>query len=348
MLPALGAVALAVVLVVVVTHLMGHGHQRKNTTAANSTASAAGATSQPQSALASSLPSSRASKAPLAKTGCAAGPSSCAFPNASNTGVPGGTGLRTVPGQVSKGPGWSYDPRGWVEVSGNGAVLDGLSIPYNVDVTGSNVTIKNVQINVTGDSFGVSLRHTHNVTVENSTISGGDAGSNRLMVGVKDIYGDSTGTQVLSSNFSYTSTAVQIASGLIENNYIHDMGYINGDHINGITANGGTAQLTIQHNTILVSQSQTDAIGLFEDFGVEANVLITDNLLAGGGYTVYGGQNPGGPAAYNIRITNNRFSDMYYSGGGSFGPATAFNSGGPGDVWSGNVWASTGQTVPSP
>jgi phage baseplate assembly protein gpV len=348
MLPALGAVALAVVLVVVVTHLTAHGPQRNRAAAASSTASAAGATSRPQSAVASSLPTSRASTAPPAKTGCAAGPSSCAFPNAASTGVPAGTSLRAVPGQVSKGPGWAYDPRGWVEVSGNGAVLDGLSIPYNVDVTASNVTIKNVQISVTGDSFGVSLRHTHNVTVEHSTITGGDAGHNRLMVGVKDIYGDSTGTQVRSSGFAYTSTAVQIGSGLIEGNYIHDMGYISGDHINGITANGGTVQLTIQHNTILVSQSQTDAIGLFEDFGVEANVLITGNLLAGGGYTVYGGQNPGGPAAYNIRITNNQFSDMYYSGSGSFGPATAFNSGGPGDVWSGNVWASTGHAVPSP
>jgi hypothetical protein len=348
-LPAVGAVALAVVLVLVVTHLTSApGNQRKHTTAASSTASAAGATSQPQSALASSLPSSRASKAPAAKAGCAAGPSSCAYPDAANTGVPAGTSLRSVPGQVSKGPGWSYDPRGWVEVSGNGAVLQGLSIPYNVDVSASNVTIKDVQITETGESFGVSLRHTHNVTVENSTISGGDTGKNRLMVGVKDIYGDSTGTRILDNNIPYTSTAVQIASGLIEGNYIHDMGYISGDHINGITANGGTDQLTVQHNTILVHFDQTDAVGLFEDFGVEANVLITDNLLAGGGYTVYAGQNPGGPAAYNIRVTNNRFSDMYYSGGGYFGPGTAFNSGGPGDVWSGNVWASNGQPVPSP
>jgi phage baseplate assembly protein gpV len=349
LLPAVGAVALAVVLVVVVTHMTAHGNQRPHATAGSPTASAGPATSPPQSGLASGRPTSRATKASSpAKTGCAAGPSSCAYPNAASTGVSGGASLLSVPGQVSKGPGWAYDPRGWVEVSGDGATLQGLSIPYNVDVTASNVTIKNVRITVTGDSFGVSLRHTHNVTVQNSTISGGDAGRNRLMVGVKDIYGDSTGTRVVSSNFAYTSTAVQIASGLIQDNYIHDMGYINGDHINGITANGGTTPLTIQHNSILVDHSQTDAIGLFEDFGVEANVLITGNLLAGGGYTVYGGQNPGGPAAYNIRVINNRFSAMYYSGGGYFGPATAFNSGGPGNVWSGNVWAGSGQSVPSP
>ena len=43
---------------------------------------------------------------------------------------------------------------GYVEVSGNGAVLQGLSIPYTVDVTGSGVTIKDVRITATGNSSG--------------------------------------------------------------------------------------------------------------------------------------------------------------------------------------------------
>jgi phage baseplate assembly protein gpV len=271
--------------------------------------------------------------------------SSSGFPDASNTGVPAGTKLLSVPGQVSSGPGWYFDPRGWVEVDGNGAVLQGLSIPYNVDVSASDVTIKDDQITLDGNGFGVSLRHTSNVTVEDNDISGGDAGSNRLMVGVKDIYGDSTGTQVLGNNIWYTSTGIQIYAGLIEGNYIHDMGYISGDHINGITANGETTPLTIEHNTVLVDRSQTDAIGLFEDTGVIANVTIEDNLLAGGGYTIYGGQNPGGPAAYNVRITGNRISTMYYPNGGYYGYAAAFTPSGSGNVWSGNVWDRTGRPI---
>jgi len=280
--------------------------------------------------------------------GCAAAPHSCGFPDASNTGVPAGTTLLSVPGQVSSGPGWYFDSRGWVEVDGNGAVLQGLSIPYNVDVSASNVTIKDVAITVNGNAFGVSLRHTSNVTVENSDISGGDSGSNRLMVGVKDIYGDSTGTQVLNNNIWYTSTGVQVYEGLIEGNYIHDMGFISGDHINGITVNGDTTPLTIEHNTVLVDRSQTDAIGLFEDFGVVANVTIEGNLLAGGGYTIYGGQNPGGPAAYNVHITGNRISTMYYANGGYYGYATAFDPSGSGNVWSGNVWDNNGRPTSAP
>src|ERR1700691_2571120 len=112
---------------------------------------------------------------------CAATPSQCGYPDATNTGVPSGTTLKTVPGQVSSGPGWSYNTGGWVNVTGNGASLTGLKIPYNVNITGNNVTLNDDQITTGGpNSFGVSLRHTAGVTVENTTITGTDGGANQV------------------------------------------------------------------------------------------------------------------------------------------------------------------------
>ena len=273
--------------------------------------------------------------------GCAVKPSACGYPDATNTGVPAGTVLRSVPGQVSSGPGWHWDSRGWLEVDGDGAVLDGLDIRANLDITASNVTVKNSRISETGDSFGISLRHTSKVTIQDSEITGPSTGSTRLMVGIKDIYGDSTGTQILRNDIARTSTGVQMESGLIQDNYIHDMGYKSGDHLNGITSNGSTALLTIRHNTVLNSFDQTDAISLFEDFGVQANRTIDNNLVAGGGYTIYGGANPGGAATSNIHITNNRFSRLYYPNGGSYGPVTAYAPSGAGNTWTGNIWDDT-------
>ena len=84
---------------------------------------------------------SAATGAPQAPAGCAAAPSSCGYPDATNTGITPGTTLKTVPGQVSSGPGWHFDPRGWVQADGAGAVLSGLSIPYNINVTAPGVTI---------------------------------------------------------------------------------------------------------------------------------------------------------------------------------------------------------------
>jgi hypothetical protein len=279
---------------------------------------------------------------------CAVMPHDCGFPDTATVGVPAWMSLRRVPGQVSSGPGWYYDPRGWVEVDGNGAVLSGLDISHSLDISASNVTIKDVNIQTSGrSSFGISLRNTSNVTIENSDIEGDNTGAGRLMVGIKDIFGNSTGTAVLNNNISRVSTGVQVYEGLIQNNYIHDMGYISGDHVNGITVSGGTTPLTIQHNTILVDNGQTDAISLFQDTGVEANKVIKDNLLAGGGYAIYGGNKVGAPAATNIVIEDNRFSTIYYPGGGQWGPVIYYAPA-PGNVWSGNVWNSTDLAIPSP
>ena len=143
------------------------------------------------------------------------------------------------------------------------------------------------------------------------------------------------------------STGVQLESGLVQGNYIHNPGFISGDHINGITSNGGaTGLLSIQHNTIFTNRGQTDAVSLFQDFGVQTNRVINDNLLAGGSYTIYGGGGSKG-ASSNIAITNNRISKIYFPQGGQYGPVTSFNSRGSGNVWSGNVW-DNGQAIPIP
>ena len=270
------------------------------------------------------------------------------YPSASTAGVPAGTHLTAVPGQATKGSGWSWNSAGYVKVTGAGAVLSNLSVAGGVDVEASNVTINDVQVVASGaSSMGISLRHTSNVTIENSTIAGVDAASGRLMVGVKDVYGDATGTQVLDNNIYQATTGVQIYQGLIQGNYIHGLGMVAGDHVNGITTNGDTKQLTIQGNTILNPFNQTDAIGLFQDFGVVANVTINNNLLGGGGYVIYGGAGSKG-TPYNIKVTNNRFSTAIWPTGGRWGPVAYFNSSASGDVWSGNVWDSTGKAIPAP
>ena len=279
------------------------------------------------------------------QTNCAASPGTCGFPAADSTGPPAGMALKTVPGQVSSGPGWTFDAAlGTVEVTGNNAVLSGLYIPYNVDIkSASNVTINDDQV-VTGGSFGISLRHTADVTIENSIVSGQNATTGRVNYAIDDIYGDSTGMVFKNNNISDWRLGINATSGQITGNYIHDPGYIAGDHTDGIFDNGGSAQLTINDNTIFNSLGQTDAIMLYIVTGqTESNKTITNNLLAGGSYPLYaGGTLITGTS--NIHVENNRFGQQYYPTSGQYGPV-AYYSAGTGNVWSGNVWDSTGQTV---
>ena len=284
-------------------------------------------------------------------TNCATTLSNCSYPGPTNTGVPAGTTLKSVPAQVSSGPGWSYNAAtNTVTVTVKGTVLSGLSIAGPLQVNASNVTVMNVKV-VTNTTFGISLTHTANVTIENSTISGQNSTTGRLGSAIDDVYGDSTGMVIKNNNISNFKTAIQISTGLAQGNYIHDPGYVAGDHTNGFYVNGGTQPLTISGNTIFDSLGQTDAINL--DAGTPgpaapvANKTIKNNILAGGSYTIYGGAASGSPTT-NIIITGNRFGQLYYAKSGQYGPVYYYNSAGMGNTWSGNSWDTTGQTIPAP
>jgi len=309
------------------------------------TAAVAGAAVTGAAMLALALAGPAASAA--VQVNCAAAPSACGYPDATNSGVPAGTTLLSVPGQVSSGPGWHYVSSGYVSVNGNGAVLSGLYIPCNVDVTASSVTIRNSRI-VTSGSFAVSLRHTSGVTIAHSAISGVNAGTGRAGVAISDIYGDSTGMTITGNNIYNFKTAIGINTGVITGNYIHDPGYAAGDHTNGIFDTGTTQPLSVTGNTILNSFGQTDAISLDDSTPGSpiANKTITGNLLGGGGYTIYGG-NTLGNTSTRMLIQNNRFSQAYFPRSGQWGPVAYFNTSAT-NIWSGNIWDHTGATITSP
>jgi hypothetical protein len=281
---------------------------------------------------------------------CAAAPQSCGYPGAANTGVPAGTALKSVPAQVTSGPGWSWNAAtSTATVTANGTVLSGLAISGTLQVSASNVTVTNVKV-TTGGNFGISLAHTAGVTIQNSTISGLNPTTGRVGYAIDDVYGDSTGITIKTDNISAFRTAIQASTGLITGNYIHDPGYIAGDHTNGIYVGGTTQPMTISGNTILDSLDQTDAINLDAPTpGPSAPVAsktIKDNLLAGGSYTIYGGAASGSPTS-GIVITGNRFGQAYFPKSGQYGPVAYFSPAGQGSTWSANIWDTTGQAVPS-
>ena len=273
---------------------------------------------------------------------CSATPSQCSYADATNTGVPSGTTLASVPSQVSSGPGWHYNAAdGDVVVNVNRTVLSGLYIPYDLVIDASDVTVRDVRV-MAGGYFGISLRHTKDVTIEDSTISGQNLTSGRVGAAIDDIYGDSTGIVIKDNNISEFRTGVQVSSGLIADNYIHDPGYIHGDHTNGIYVGGTTRPLMIYGNTIFNNLGQTDDINLDASSSkqVVANKSVVDNLLAGGDYSIYGGDARNDHTS-NIVIKDNEFGQLYYPKGGHYGPAAYVNLRQAGNVWSGNVWSGT-------
>ncbi len=282
---------------------------------------------------------------------------SSAWPDATNTGVAVGTTFVNVPDDVTSGPGWVYSG-GNLMITSDNTVLDGYQIGATVQVMANGVTIQNCKISFLGgggDNFGITLQHTTNATVQHCEISGlvpaGGADDNRLTAGIKDTYADSVGAKVLANNIYDVSCGVQLVSGLVQDNYIHDMAYNSTDHVDCVLNGGGGSDMTIRHNTLLNPVEQTAAIAIYnQTFGPPINVTVDNNLVAGGGYCIYGGGG-GSTPSQNIVIINNKVSTRYFAQGGQYGPAATFNAGDPGNVWSGNVWVdgpNVGQTIGAP
>jgi hypothetical protein len=106
------------------------------------------------------------------------------------------------------------------------------------------------------------------------------------------------------------------------------------------------SDVTVNHNTLFNQNNQTSVLQITQDFGPESNVTISNNLLAGGGWSIYGGDTGQGMSrpATDIKIINNRLGTIFYRHCGFFGWITAFNTPrGAGNVLRGNFWDATGR-----
>lgn len=241
--------------------------------------------------------------------------SSTAWPNASNTGVPAGTVLKASPG---------------LTISKAGQVVSGLDIKGCVDVEAPNVVIKNSRI--TGGCTNI---------VNN--------GSTGLLVQDVEIVGTSADSQGIGWS-DYTAIRVNIhgtgdgarANGntVIRDSYIHGLVEANGSHNDGVQVTEGS-NIRIVHNAIENPNGQTSAVMVGADQGPVSNVTVSNNLLNGGGYALYGGA--GGGSIKGIVVTGNQFGTLFWKTCGFYGPTDAVDD--PNITYSGNVWAATGLPV---
>jgi hypothetical protein len=214
-------------------------------------------------------------------------------------------------------------------------VIDGCTI----SVEAKNVVIRNVKMTITSiDMWAVIVREGASAQIQNVEISGRDKSTGSVQYAI--LSQTSNPVTVDRANLHHCADCIQGEAMTVTNSYIHDMANPPDAHVDGFQCNGQCG-VTLRHNTILNEWWQTSAIALFADFGTPRNSVIDNNLLAGGGYTVYCGDDN----ATGITITNNRFSRMYYAKSGQYGPGADFNRGGTGNTWSGNTWDDTGATV---
>jgi hypothetical protein len=250
------------------------------------------------------------------------------YPDASCTGVPAGTALTAYTGP------WN--------ITTPNTVIDGKSIDGTIAVSASGVVIRNsrivggVYVDDRGWPGGTPL------LVEDTEIDCGGAG----------------GTGVGEAHFTMRRVDVHGCENgfdinqdvLIEDSYIHDLFQDEVAHSDGAQLASGhwtgsayaccALDVTFRHNTIY-GMGVGDVFGtsaIISNRGGDVNILIEDNLLAGGAYTLYCEQ---GTRGTNYRVLDNHFSTKFKSSVGYYGASTDCSD----ETQSGNVIHETGQPL---
>lgn len=252
-------------------------------------------------------------------------PSACGWPDATNTGTHGP--LTVVQGSVT--------------LSTPGMVYADRDVRGCLRITAKNVTVRNVRVTC-GAPYAIAI----------NSGTGGDAwwdpDANLLIEDVEiDHAGQLEGKGIAFTG--YTARRVWYHNGsdcahfgvnvVIEDSFCDIIagGPNDGPHYDGFQSDGGR-NIVLRHNTIRVPYSQTSAILMSTNTSAIRDVAIVDNLVAGGGWTIYCSTTAGGPVLGTFVFSGNRVAKTYFPRGGFWGPLTGCPS-------SGAIWDDSGLPI---
>ena len=225
-------------------------------------------------------------------------PSACGFPDVSTTGVKPGARLTRAAGTVT--------------LSTPGEVYQNKSLRGSIVVTADHVTIRNVKL-ISTAFYAIQSFNVRGLKVQDTEI---DMGGHLDARAISD--DGFTLTRVFMHNGADCTTmgdAVTIEDSLCVlgpdangDGWPDSTNFCSGaEHFDGFQSDGGH-DLVIRHNTIRNPCGQTSAILMSSNSAPISDVTITDNLLAGGGYTLYCNAGPDIP---NEKVTDNRVARTY-------------------------------------
>lgn len=224
-------------------------------------------------------------------TATVSGGAASRWPDATNTGVP--SRLKLVP---------SRD----LVITRPGTVISGLNIQGGVDINASHVTLKNSRIRAARFDVIYIQPGLQGVVIQDCEIDGVGTGN----AGSSGIRGAGT---LLRNNIHHVENGIALnGSATIEGNFVHDLLASGKPHYDGIQIDGGISNVTIRHNTVINAHAQTSAVMINNYDGPVSDIVVDNNRLIGGGYSVYSdGQFAGGTIS-GVSFTNNRLGKGHW------------------------------------
>jgi hypothetical protein len=231
------------------------------------------------------------------------------WPTARNTGAKGH--LRTRHGAVT--------------ITRDGTTLENKLIRGQITIRADDVTITNVRVE--SDAYYGILVYGRDARIARTTVVGTPGPT---LAGIAAYEGGSFKARRI--NVSGTEDGVRLASHCsLRRSFVHGLAGSRDSHFDAVTADG-YRDWRIVGNRILNGHDQTAAVWVGDPRYAPSAGVLRNNLIAGGGYSVYAG--PG--AGPGIRVIDNRFSTRYHARGGYWGPVTGWSR--AHNTWSGNTW----------
>lgn len=267
------------------------------------------------------------------------------FPNASNTG-PAAAGCTSFTAKTGNQT---------ITASGTYA---GWDIAGSLTINAPNVTISCFKVHGNADTLvQVNQGGTHTTIQDSAVYGNANSTAQAPKNGLVQSYADNF-TLLRSNLYNSSADGIRISENqndLIQDNYLHDfvLHPSNSPHMDGIVGGESVSgPWTIRHNTLEMWSpgSTVNVISLVEGDGSRQSRMIVDNnLLAGGGFTIGGG---GNTAYVDNEFTNNLFSTKFTSVCGQYGVMDDTPKWGAKAQWSNNRYVNAagviGAMIPAP
>lgn len=292
-------------------------------------------------------------------TNCFPQPSTCGYPDATNTGVPAGTPL-TASGSIT--------------ASTNGQVIDGKDVTGTIDIAANNVTVENTRVTSNTTCGPTNACGNYEIKIEDG-VTGAVIKNSEL----RSTAGDTCehdirnvgGTVEVDNSYLHgcDSNLYSVGNTTFNNDYGIAKIVISADHVENIYMSDST--LTVNHSTLFNPVEQTAVVfgntngGSGDNNACDNHLKVDNNFLVGGGYTIYPCAHASSAGSSSVSITNNRFARClgtevvsknggnhtcqngpdthgYFPNGGSYNVAAYYQDN---QTWSGNIWDDNGQSV---
>lgn len=260
---------------------------------------------------------------------------SCALPNypdATCTGVPAGTNLTAYTGPST--------------ITTAGTIIDSKNITTCLIIKASNVTIRKSKVACSGS------------VINNCPDDPVCPYTNMLIEDTEVSCNNTNGTGI--TTVAYTARRVNVhgcenvvyaqKDVTIEDSFIHDpIDYTpaTDPHTDSIQVPETGSNVTVRHNKVYGNYVSPTSYGSSAMTAARTvtNILITNNVFAGGGYALYCPEEYLGYYGTNVRVIDNHFSTIFTPGvGGEPAPSAWTGCSNEAQV-TGNVYHETGQPV---